>query len=697
MSVPFEPVPSLPVPSLFVIEGRDQGRRFALEQRQVGVGRDAVNGVRLRDTEVSRRHAEVRVGEAGVEWVDLGSSNGSFVNSVRVQRQTLRSGDRVQVGRTLMIYTETPSPRQQANLASDRDHVDIVAVEMDAMESQIVRAARREDAPLLGTGPQASNDSWLAQTRSSLEVMYHTSLAVSHTLDIDQLLERILELIFAWVEADRGCVVLLDRATDQWVPKVRRDRRRGQPGSPRESSQRMAISRTILDYVRGHEEGVLTSDARDDGRWDPAASIVKYGVREAICVPMQGRYGTVGAIYIDTYTPPLERLQQPDASRRFSDDHLKLMMAIGHQAALAVEDTSYYSAMVQAERLAVMGQTIAGISHHVKNILQGMRGGSFLIQEGLKAQDWEVTRKGWDIVEKNQDRISTLVMDMLTFSKEREPDLMPGDINLVVGDVLELMAARAAEEQVQLVDARAPHLPPFQFDAEAIHRALLNVVANAIEACAGIGAAQEMAGGEEDWEQAWIDETAAGDAEDHAGQAENSEGQPADFEAWNGVDPAEAGRGGEPRERPKMHESTAVGDGDIGNGGAVASETASVAAASDAVARRVEVQTLLDAAAEKLVVLVRDNGPGIPPDQLPRIFAMFVSSKGHRGTGLGLAVSQKILREHGGQITVESELGRGSCFRLELPAISAISSGATGAFTTRVLDADRPQDDRTGP
>ena len=184
---------------------------------------------------------------------------------------------------------------------------------------------------------------------------------------------------------------------------------------------------------------MLTSDAREDERWDPAASILKMGVREAICVPMQGRYGIVGVIYIDTFTPPGQLLQQSGPPKKFSDEHLKLMVAIGHQAALAVEDTSYYSAMVQAERLAAMGQTIAGLSHHVKNILQGIRGGSFLIEEGLKAQDWEVTRKGWDIVEKNQERISNLVMDMLSFSKEREPEMMASDLNQVVGDVLELM------------------------------------------------------------------------------------------------------------------------------------------------------------------------------------------------------------------------------------------------------------------
>ena len=78
------------------------------------------------------------------------------------------------------------------------------------------------------------------------------------------------------------------------------------------------------------------------------------------------------------------------------------MVAIGHQAALAIEDTRFYSSMVQAERLAAMGQTITAISHHIKNIIQGVNGGSYLVDEGQKSRDWKTLEKGWQIVQRNQ-------------------------------------------------------------------------------------------------------------------------------------------------------------------------------------------------------------------------------------------------------------------------------------------------------
>jgi pSer/pThr/pTyr-binding forkhead associated (FHA) protein len=404
------------VASLFIIQGPDQGVRFELDagSGSLYLGRDAGNRIQLHDTEISRRHAEIRCdGEQFLLW-DLGSSNGTFVNNERIVEQTeLASGDQVQLGRTVMLFTG-PGDSGPQNIGQ---RVQIISAAKTSGGSRIVKSVSQQEGSALWTpAADAAENPWLARARSNLQVMYRTALAVSHTLDIDQLLSRIMQLIFEWVEADRGCIMLLEPETKQLAPKVRRDRHRT------EGDERMNISQTILDYVMENKEGVLTSDAREDQRWDTAASILQQGVREAICVPMQGRYDVVGVIYIDTLTPAHKVIA--NTPRRFREEHLKLMVAIGHQAALAVEDTMYYSAMVQAERLAAVGQTIAMLSHHIKNILQGIRGGSYLIEMGLGDHDEEVVRKGWNIVEKNQNKISTMVMDMLSFSKEREPELM---------------------------------------------------------------------------------------------------------------------------------------------------------------------------------------------------------------------------------------------------------------------------------
>jgi C4-dicarboxylate-specific signal transduction histidine kinase len=518
----------------------------------------------LHDTEVSRHHAEIRRVEGVCVISDLNSSNGTFVNGERIKQHRLASGDQLQLGGTLMLYTG-PAEETAEDLAKI---INIGSASAVGDRSRIVRSfTQSEGSRIFDFQGDLPQNSWLARARSNLQVMYRTALAVSHTLDIDQLLQRIMDLIFEWVEADRGCIMLVDPVTKTLQPKVRNTRKGVR------SDERISISKTILDYVTERNEGVLTSDARQDDRWEAAGSIVQMGIREAICVPMKGRYDVVGVIYIDTSTSAQQVIQQGGANK-FTEDHLKLMIAIGHQAALAVEDTRYYSAMVQAERLAAIGQTIATLSHHIKNILQGIRGGSYLIEMGLKEHDEEVVGKGWKIVDRNQNRISALVLDMLTFSKDREPDLATANLNEVVADVVELLRVRAGELHVELVWQPASSMPAMVFDPEGIHRAALNVVTNALEAVAD-------------------------------------------------------------RETPG----------------------------------RVEVATQYAVEQGQVCIVVDDNGPGIPADQMEHLFSPFVASKKSRGTGLGLPVSQKILREHGGQIVVENKADGGCRFTLELPAV----------------------------
>jgi two-component system NtrC family sensor kinase len=66
-------------------------------------------------------------------------------------------------------------------------------------------------------------------------------------------------------------------------------------------------------------------------------------------------------------------------------------------------------------------------------------------------------------------------------------------------------------------------------------------------------------------------------------------------------------------------------------------------------------------------IKVRDTGCGIPAENLPKIFDPFFTTKGQKGTGLGLAVVWGIIEKHNGRITVESEIGKGTTFRIFLP------------------------------
>lgn len=568
------------VPRLIVIKGADEGKQFQLDQLIVGVGRDSANRVRLHDTEVSRKHAEFRKIDKGFCLVDLGSANGSFVNGQPAGEHPLQPGDQVQIGQTTLVYS---AGSREATPTSDlADRISMITRQDIELSSAIIKTIGEGEGSRILAQPEKVEGQWLKSALANLAVMYETTQAVSHILDVDQLLERIMDLIFQSIEADRGCIMLRDADTGQFEPKAARWRENVDPQS------KMDVSRTIMEYVLREKQGILASDATRDERFNAGQSILRYGIGEVLCVPMKGRHETVGVLYLDTRSTARELVARHQTEGKFTPDHLSLAIAIGHQAALAVEESRYHQAMVQSERMAAIGQTIAALSHHIKNILQGLRSGGEIVNRGLAEKDDPMLRQGWKIVEKNQGRIYDMVMDMLSFSKDREPGLESTDVNKLVNEVLELAQARAQEMGVILESRLDASLAKVEVEPEALHRALLNVVCNAIDA-----------------------------VEDH----ENA---------------------------------------------------------------NVIVGTLQEADGKWVRLEVDDNGPGIEPNLMQNLFKPFHSTKGARGTGLGLAVSRKILREHGGDILVHSQPGKGSKFTLRLPVKNALSleSGIMGVDQT---------------
>lgn len=71
--------------------------------------------------------------------------------------------------------------------------------------------------------------------------------------------------------------------------------------------------------------------------------------------------------------------------------------------------------------------------------------------------------------------------------------------------------------------------------------------------------------------------------------------------------------------------------------------------------------------ANHFAIEVEDNGPGIPEEIRARIFDVFFSTKGSKGTGLGLAVTKKVVEEHGGRLELESDESVGTRFTMTLP------------------------------
>lgn len=563
---------------LIVIKGPDEGKQFDLPPGEpVSIGRDRNNRFVLHDTEVSRKHAEIAPGNGNFLIRDVGSANGTLVNTQPVREIPLSPGDHITLGQTILVFSAARGERPNGAAAEIASQIRLISPKDEEVPSAIVKTVAEDEGSRILARPDEAGTQWLKTRLASLSVMYETTQAVSHILDLDQLLDRILELIFNSIPADHGCVMLRNPDSGEFDPKAVRFR----DGVSRQ--EKMTVSRTIMDWVLREKQGVLISDAARDTRFATGNSITRFNIREVICVPMKGRHETHGVLFLDTVSKKIVAEGKEDVPSKLTEEHLSLAIAIAHQAALAVEETRYHQAMVQGERLAAIGQTIAALSHHIKNIMQGIVFGSDMVRSAMADSDGEMLHKGWRLVEKNQGKIHDLVMDMLSFSKERDPLIETIDLNRVVEDVIEVVHGRADEKGIRLDIRLSPTLSLVPADPDGVHKALLNVVSNALDAV-------------------------------------------------------------EDREDPY-----------------------------------VGVQTLLEPNGEWARIVVLDHGPGIPPETLADIFKPFVSTKGSRGTGLGLPVSRKIFREHGGDVIVESKVGKGSKFILRLPMKSPLSPDPSGS------------------
>ena len=206
---------------------------------------------------------------------------------------------------------------------------------------------------------------------------------------------------------------------------------------------------------------------------------------------------------------------------------------------------------------------------------KGARGASaFVLEKGIELSDQKYLMQGWEMIKGNVDKITNLSLDLLNYAKKTDLEFQTTDPNQPAREVLDLMRPRARELGIDLVKDFSDRQHTCQFDANLIYRCLLNLVTNAIDACAHDAA-------------------------------------------------------GSPKKKVVLR-----------------------------------VRKKPDGSIE---YRVQDNGCGMNAEVKKNIFQQFFSTKGSEGTGIGLMITKKIVDEHHGEITVESEEGIGSTFIIRIP------------------------------
>ncbi|MCY2923861.1 MAG: ATP-binding protein [Planctomycetota bacterium] len=439
--------------SIQVIQGADKGRSFELREGPNVIGREC-EGVELADPTVSRRHCQIGAGSSG-QWIleDLGSANGTFLNGVRGKKPwSLNRGAQIRCGSSLLVFTTLTGPGAAAGVDIDEKGNLVDAAIVATLPSN-------EDSVIIPT-PEAG-----AEAIDNLRILYGLVAEVSRIFDVRELLNTTLDHILSHVTADRGHILLLGE-NGELTPAASR-----LPEGSRSSE--IPISRTIIDEVVRKQVGVQSTNAMSDQRFHAGKSVHNFGIRSAICVPLKGRGRILGVIHIDCSV----------SDHTYSTEQLRLLTAIGYQVGLAVENVALHEAAVQSERLAAVGETVAQLSHHIKNILQALRAGTDVVEIALRGADLKKATAAWPLVQRSLGRINDLIMNMLAFSKEREPLMAATDVNETLNECIELITAQADERGVPIMTDLKP-LPTIPADSAGLQQAMINLLSNALDAVA---------------------------------------------------------------------------------------------------------------------------------------------------------------------------------------------------------------------
>jgi HD-GYP domain-containing protein (c-di-GMP phosphodiesterase class II) len=314
----------------------DTKQWWSLAKKKISLGRDPTCDVVIQDPKASRIHAEIIYQDGQYVLIDKNSTNGTFVNGARIQRQVINTGDALIVGSSRLAVVDgidTSSlewldgvlPQVTAQLPLDVFGKKLS--EISAVYCQCENLKESEAFLPPGMDPGATQ-----KMMKNLRIIYDLSHDFTTVMVFKELFEKIQKYIYEiFPEVERFCVLTRSEDAKEFVPQHLSARNQQEDGN-------FEISRSIFNQTVDKKVSVLIVDAAEDARFQESESILGLNLRCSMCAPLVLNGEVIGAIYCDNRTK----------TACFDNQDLELLTAMANQFAVALSNTWLYEEVQRA-------------------------------------------------------------------------------------------------------------------------------------------------------------------------------------------------------------------------------------------------------------------------------------------------------------------------------------------------------------
>ncbi len=318
---------------------------WALDKDRMSLGRSSRADVVIDDPRMSRIHAYVVKDAEKFIFVDANSTNGSFINGVRVNRRMIHSGDIIRCGDTEFHVTEVD---EDANFRWDdtslivksRFPLDQMNKRLNALAQGVIEPDTKEDTRtgLEAPVPEEKTPHTVRQFVKRLKTLYQVFEDVSSVLSCRQIYTLILEGVFKLLpHAQNVCILVEDEQKREFKPVLLRNRNNKTPDSLR-------ISKTAFQIAVSSKVALLAADVPNDPLFDKTDTVQDLHLQSILCVPLVSENRVIGVIYIDNR----------EEKGSFDTVDAEFITSLANHAAIAIKHAHLYDALQRAYHQSIL-------------------------------------------------------------------------------------------------------------------------------------------------------------------------------------------------------------------------------------------------------------------------------------------------------------------------------------------------------